>query len=127
MMQTSTPARIPEGLAGAIALLKQNANPIAPGPGGAPRKSVVGAMMDDAERTSGIASLGTPPMGDTMPEGTMYGAAEDLRNALPTMERNAQEEQLNQIAQRVRGMDAAETGIAPMAGGKKMGEGGIIC
>lgn len=126
MMQTSTPARIPEGLAGAIALLKQNANPIAPGPGGAPRKSVVGAMMDDAERTSGIASLGTPPMGDTMPEGTMYGAAEDLRNALPTMERNAQEEQLNQIAQRVRGMDAAETGIAPMAGEMNMAEGGII-
>lgn len=126
MMQASTPARIPEGLAGAIALLKQNANPVAPGPGGAPIKSVVGAMMDNAERAGGIASLGSPPMGDAMPEGTMYGAAENLRNAMPTMERNAQEDQLNQVAQRVRQMDAAETGIAPMAGPMGMAEGGII-
>lgn len=126
MMQASTPARIPEGLAGAIALLKQNANPVAPGPGGAPIKSVVGAMMDNAERAGGIASLGSPPMGDALPEGTMYGAAENLRNAMPTMERNAQEDQLNQVAQRVRQMDAAETGIAPMAGPMGMAEGGII-
>lgn len=126
MMQASTPARIPEGLAGAIALLKQNANPVAPGPGGTPIKSVVGAMMDNAERAGGIASLGSPPMGDAMPPGGMYGAAENLRNAMPTMERNAQEDQLNQVAQRVRQMDAAETGIAPMAGPMGMAEGGII-
>lgn len=126
MMQTSTPTRIPEGLAGAIALLKQTANPVAPGPGGAPIKSVVGAMMDSAERASGLASLGSPPMGDTLPEGTTYGAVENLRNALPTMEQNAQNAQIEQIARRVQQMNPAETGIAPMAGSMNMAEGGII-
>lgn len=122
-MQTSMPARIPEGLAGAIALqkLKQEVNPVAPGPMGAPRPSVVGAMVEQAEQ-----ALGAPSMGTVMPEGGIYGAAENLRNAMPTMEQNAQNAQLEQIAQRVQQMNPAETGIAPMAPSMQMAEGGII-
>lgn len=119
-------AFVPAGLASAITVLKQTANPVAPGPGGVPIKSIVGAMVDNAEQAGGIASLGSPPMGDAMPEGTMYGAAENLRNAIPTMQQNAENEMMDRIAQRVRGADAAETGIAPMAGPMNMAEGGII-
>lgn len=125
MMQAAASKGIPSSLAGAIALLKQTANPVAPGPGGTPVKSVVGALMDDAERSAAPAG-GIAGLGDTMPAGGTYGAAENVRNALPILAQNQQDAQAEQIAQRVRQMNAEDQGIAPMAGQMQFDDGGIV-
>jgi len=125
MMQAAASKGIPSSLAGAIALLKQTANPVAPGPGGTPVKSVVGALMDDAERSAAPAG-GIAGLGDTMPAGGTYGAAENVRNALPILAQNQQDAQAEQIAQRVRQMNAEDQGIARMAPPMQFDDGGIV-
>jgi hypothetical protein len=114
MMQTKSPFVDP-ALRAAMHVLKQRANPIATGPGGAPTKSVVGSLMDEVD---------TPPTGmqSTGGEG-LQGVLANLQNAAPTLQQNAQNAQADQIAS----MAAAKIQGQGQGGGQPqmMAQGGI--
>lgn len=123
---------IPSGLRAALnaaATLQQEANPVAPGPGGAPIKSVAGNLMDAMQSR---VNAQVPPPSSDMGQG-IGSVLANLKNATPILQGQAEDAKVDQIAQRAAQMmqggekpQFAHGGIAHLPVDHHFAEGGII-
>lgn len=121
----------------AASFLEQKANPIAPGPGGMPIKSVTGNLMDAMhQETASSPDEGMGDMGDMGGAGGfgegLQGILNNFRNAAPTLRENAENAQMDQIANKVAAKMGgqpqmlAHGGIAHGVDDMDFAEGGIL-
>ena len=116
---TKFPPALPEALSAAklLSSLEKQANPLAPGPGGTQIKSVVGGIMDGLQ--SHMATQAPAPQSD-MGQG-IGNVIDQLKNAAPILQRQAQDAQVDQIAKRAAEMVQGQGSDEPA-----FAEGGIL-
>ena len=112
MAITQSPAKFPpdsrEALSATqlLSSLEKQANPLAPGPGGTQIKSVVGGIMDGLQ--SHMATQAPAPQSD-MGQG-IGNVLDQLKNAAPILQQQAQNAQVDQIAKRAAEMVQGQGG-----------------
>jgi len=107
----------------AAAVLEKEANPIAPGPGGMPIKSISGGLMDAVQQKATAAQDMQMPQAPQAPqEQGIQGILSNMRNAAPMLAQQQQDAQANQIA------DLAAQKLQGQGGGGSFPfkEGGIV-